>query len=101
MVAGSGDRARRIGESLERSADYGIRLIGFLDDEPGQVQLSKNYEQYPLSRLPEVLRTQVVEEVIFAVETAKLPEMEKVFLLCDVEGGFVIPSRSTRGSISF
>jgi len=86
MVAGSGERARRIGESLERSADYGIRLIGFLDDEPGQVQLSKTYEQYPLSRLPEVLRTQVVDEVIFAVETAKLPEMEKVFLLCDVEG---------------
>src|SRR5271165_6504644 len=30
MVAGSGERARRIGESLERSVDYGIRLIGFL-----------------------------------------------------------------------
>ena len=40
----------RLGEALEQSADYGIRLMGFLDDQPGQVQLSQTYEQYPLSR---------------------------------------------------
>ena len=41
MVVGSGESARHLGEALEQSADYGIRLMGFLDDEPGQVQLSQ------------------------------------------------------------
>ena len=37
MVAGSGEPARRLGTALENSAESGIRLLGFLDDEPGQV----------------------------------------------------------------
>ncbi len=51
MVVGSGENALRLGEALEQSADYGIRLMGFLDDEPGQVQLSQAYERIALSRL--------------------------------------------------
>ena len=33
MVVGSGENARHLGEALEQSADYGIRLMGFLDDD--------------------------------------------------------------------
>ena len=51
MVVGSTDRARHLGEALEQSSDYGIRLMGFLDEAPGEIQLSKTYQQYPLSRL--------------------------------------------------
>ena len=86
MVVGSGETARQMGEVLERSADYGIRLIGFLGEHPGEVQLSRTYEQYPLWRLPELLRQQVIDEIIFAIDSEKLREMEKVFLLCDEEG---------------
>jgi exopolysaccharide biosynthesis polyprenyl glycosylphosphotransferase len=86
MVVGSGENARHLGEALERSSDYGIRLMGFLDDEPGHVQLSQTYEQYALSGLPELLRRHVIDEIIFAVESRKLGEMEEVFLLCDEEG---------------
>jgi exopolysaccharide biosynthesis polyprenyl glycosylphosphotransferase len=86
MVVGSGDNALRLGRALEQSADYGIRLIGFLDEQPGQVQLSQTYEQYHLSRLPELLRRHVVDEIIFAVDSRKLGEMEELFLLCDEQG---------------
>jgi len=86
MVVGSSENARHLGEALERSVDYGIRLVGFLADEPGQVQLSQIYEQYPLSRLQELLRRHVVDEVIFAVDSGRLGEMEEVFLRCDEEG---------------
>jgi len=86
MVVGSGETARQMGEVLEWSSDYGIRLIGFLDEHPGEVQLSRTYEQYPLWRLPELLRQQVIDEIIFAIDSEKLREMEKVFLLCDEEG---------------
>jgi len=86
MVVGSGESARHLGQELEQSADYGIRLVGFLDDEPGQVQLSQLYEQYPLSGLTELLRKQVIDEIIFAVDSRKLTDMEEIFLRCDEEG---------------
>jgi exopolysaccharide biosynthesis polyprenyl glycosylphosphotransferase len=86
MVVGSGERARHLGEALEQSADYGIRLMGFLDEQPGQVQLSETYEQFQLSRLHELLSGHVIDEIIFAVDSSKLAGMEEVFLLCDEEG---------------
>ena len=86
MVVGSGASAQHLGQALEQSADYGVRLMGFLDDEPGQVELSQAYQQYPLSQLPELLRQQVIDEIIFAVDSGRLAGMEEVFLLCDEEG---------------
>jgi exopolysaccharide biosynthesis polyprenyl glycosylphosphotransferase len=86
MVVGTGERARRLGEALEQSEDYGIRLLGFLDEEPGEVELSRTYEQYPLSRLQELLRKHVIDEIIFAVDSGNLAGMEDVFLRCDEEG---------------
>jgi hypothetical protein len=54
MVVGSGEAVRRLGEALEKSSDYGVRLIGFLAEEQGHVESWRaTYEQYPLSRLRE------------------------------------------------
>ncbi|MGD0436539.1 MAG: sugar transferase [Bryobacteraceae bacterium] len=86
MVVGSGERALNLGRALEQSSDYGIRLAGFLDDQPGEVQLTGAYEQYPLSQLPQLLRQHVIDEIIFAVDSPRLADMEEVFLLCDEEG---------------
>jgi len=86
LVVGSNERARHVGEALERSSDYGVRLLGFLDEQPGLVQLSKTYEQYSISGLPDLLRRHVIDEIIFAVDSQRLGEMENVFLVCDEEG---------------
>lgn len=86
MVVGSGENARRLGESLERSEKYGIRLMGFLAEDVRQIRLAKTYDTYPLSGLPELLRRRVIDEVIFAVDSRKLAELEDVFLRCDEEG---------------
>ncbi|MBZ5608033.1 MAG: sugar transferase [Acidobacteriia bacterium] len=86
MVVGSGENARHLGEALERSSDYGIRLMGFLDDEPGQITLAETYPRHALSELPELLRRHVIDEIIFAVDSRRLSEMEEVFLLCDEVG---------------
>jgi exopolysaccharide biosynthesis polyprenyl glycosylphosphotransferase len=86
MVVGSGENALRLGTALEKSSDYGIRLMGFLDDEPGRVQLSQEYERYALTSLPELLTRQVIDEIIFAVDSSRLGAMEELFLLCDEQG---------------
>ena len=86
MVAGSGEHALRLGQALECSAIYGLRLMGFLDDEPGDIHLSQTYRKYPFTALPELLRVHVIDEIIFAVDGQKLRQMEPFFSLCDEEG---------------
>ena len=86
MVVGSGEGALRLGEALERSARYGIRLTGFFTDQPGPITLSREYPVYRLPELPELLRRHVIDEIIFAVDSQRLAEMEEIFLLCDEEG---------------
>lgn len=86
MVVGSNANARELGQALEQSASYGVRLMGFLDDQPGEVRLSGTYQQYALSQLPELLQRHVIDEIVFAVDSHRLSDLEEVFLLCDEEG---------------
>ena len=90
MIAGLGEPARRLGRQLEGEAQYGIRLTGFLADSTDpptdEVELERRYPVYPLAKLPEMLRSEVIDEVIFAVDSRRLAELEEILLLCDEEG---------------
>ncbi len=90
MVVGTGESARSVGEALERSAAYGVRLNGFLADDPehapARIKLGGEYEVLPLAELRALLRKQVIDEVIFAVDRRTLAELEDILLLCDEEG---------------
>ena len=77
----------RLGEALEKSSDHGIRLVGFLDEYPGHVQLSRTYNCHAFPQLPDLLRQRVVDEVIFAVDSSRLGQLEDILLLCDEQGG--------------
>jgi exopolysaccharide biosynthesis polyprenyl glycosylphosphotransferase len=90
FVAGVGERARRIGVQLEQSSGYGVRLMGFLAaDGPGDVReiaLNRAYPVHPLEDLARLLDENVIDEIIFAVDSRRLAEIEDVLLFCDEEG---------------
>ena len=89
MVVGTGEQARKIGALLEESEHYGVRLVGFFSDQGaprGHIHLRRSYEIYPLSDLPALLSRQVIDEIIFAVSSDRLRDLEETFLLCDEEG---------------
>jgi exopolysaccharide biosynthesis polyprenyl glycosylphosphotransferase len=89
MVVGTGERAVRLARGLERSGDYGIRLRGFLAESagaPASITLGEAYPVRPVRELTSVLQEHVVDEIIFAVGSESLAELEEVFLLCDEEG---------------
>jgi exopolysaccharide biosynthesis polyprenyl glycosylphosphotransferase len=90
MVAGTGESARRLGRTLEQSAAYGVRLIGFLAEDPAtapeQIELSAVYDVRPLAELGTLLHKRVIDEVIFAVDSHRLAGLEDTLLLCDEEG---------------
>jgi exopolysaccharide biosynthesis polyprenyl glycosylphosphotransferase len=90
MVVGVGESARRMGAALEESSRYGVRLLGFLaenpEEAPERIRLEAEYEVLPLADLRALLRKQVIDEVIFAVEGRGVRELEDILLFCDEEG---------------
>jgi lipopolysaccharide/colanic/teichoic acid biosynthesis glycosyltransferase len=90
MVVGTGERALRLAEVLERSVEYGVKLRGFLSDDkesaPAEIALGAVYKVHPIGELPAILRQHVVDEVIFAVSSDRLAGLEEFLLLCDEEG---------------
>lgn len=90
LIVGTEGPALQVGRALEESEQYGVKLLAFLD--PGEnhaaahIELRNSYGVYPLSLLRQILRNQVVDEIIFATEREKLSELENIFLLCDDEG---------------
>ncbi len=90
MVVGTNERAQRLAKELEQSLDYGVRVRGFFDESPNaarsQIALSSVYPVYPIAELPALLRENVIDEIVFAVASESIGELEEVFLLCDEEG---------------
>ncbi len=89
MVVGTGESARRLGQALEQSARHGIRLMGFLAEHDGPAALrlaTAEYPVYPLAELPALLRRQVIDDLLFAVESKRIAGLEDVLVLCDEEG---------------
>jgi exopolysaccharide biosynthesis polyprenyl glycosylphosphotransferase len=90
MVVGTGERALRMARDLEASSNYGVKLRGFLSERlegaPTQILLESMYKVHPIGDLPTILRDHVVDEIVFAVGSESLAELEEVFLLCDEEG---------------
>ncbi len=88
MVVGLGDAALKLGRQIEDARGYGVQLSGFLADDGagGEVELAQRYPVRPLSKLPDLLREHIIDEIIFAVDSRRLAELEEIFLLCDEEG---------------
>ena len=89
MVAGTGERALRLAKALEVSPEYRVRLRGFLSEEPNpptEINLGAIYKVWPVDQLPAILREHVIDEIIFAVGSESLANLEEIFLLCDEEG---------------
>lgn len=90
MVVGTNESALRLARELERSESEGIQIIGFFGESPDatedHVELGRRYDVHPLAALPELLRRRIIDEILFAVDSRRLGELEEIFLLCDEEG---------------
>jgi exopolysaccharide biosynthesis polyprenyl glycosylphosphotransferase len=90
VVVGTGVRALRLAQLIEESEHDGARLRGFIadNDDPEQtsIQLGESYPVHPLSDLSRLLEKQVIDEVVFAVDSDKLAQLEDAFLFCDEDG---------------
>ena len=90
VVVGTGATAQQVGRALEQNQHYGLKLLGFVEagTEPGgqEIRLDRPYPVWPLADLSRLLRQHVIDDIIFAVDRGRLPELENIFLACDEEG---------------
>lgn len=89
IVVGSGRRAIDLARRIEEFAEYGVRLLAFVDlsgETEGELKLKRSYPVSKLEDIPAMLRDGVVDEILFGVEASRLPGLEEIFLLCDEQG---------------
>lgn len=91
MVAGTGSTALEVARALEDAAPYGIRLQGFFalnGDSPAReaLTLGREYPVHSIHDLRDFLESQVLDEIIFAVDSGDLRSLQEIFLECDEEG---------------
>jgi exopolysaccharide biosynthesis polyprenyl glycosylphosphotransferase len=89
-VLGTGPRARRLAAEVEAHPEWGLRIRGFADDEPRAVDLLLLGDRYlgPLKELVELLRVEVIDEVLFALPRRFFGQdaTTNAIALCEVYG---------------
>ncbi len=88
LVVGTGRRAREIAQIVEDQKHWGLKLLGLVCDSAGQRGARSG--SHPIvgttEEMANILRHEVVDEVIFAVSRKRLEELEEIFLMCEELG---------------
>jgi exopolysaccharide biosynthesis polyprenyl glycosylphosphotransferase len=93
LLVGGGPEMAEIARTLEANESRGMRLFGFVQTGTGPGAavlpaqgLTKSYPAFTLAELPDLLRRQVIDEVIFVVAQEDLEKLGDTFLVCEEEG---------------
>jgi len=92
LLVGEGPEVIEIARTIEAHEAHGMLLVGFvrtgasLPASLDQYSLRGSYPIFDLTQLPELLRQQVIDEVIFAITKDDLERLEESFRVCEVEG---------------
>jgi exopolysaccharide biosynthesis polyprenyl glycosylphosphotransferase len=113
LIVGSGPRAAYVKRAIDSRPDWGLRVIGFVDEYDSAVDASlHNAKLFKLDAMPYLLRDQVVDRVIIAYPRSMLSMLSPVVAVCasagipftmlaDLFGDFLPPPKVTRfGSLA-
>ena len=88
LIVGAGVRAQNFIDIVNEHGDWGLRIVGFVDDDEALV--GKEIKGYRvlgrLSDLPVILTQNVVDEVIFVVPRSWMGKIEESILYCEQLG---------------
>jgi exopolysaccharide biosynthesis polyprenyl glycosylphosphotransferase len=87
LVVGSGPRAAYVQEVVHRNPAWGLRIIGFIDDGPPEGGASIDEEDlHKLADMRDLLRDEVIDEVIVACPRSMLSAIVDVVDACAAAG---------------
>ncbi|MEM9172439.1 MAG: sugar transferase [Pseudomonadota bacterium] len=87
LIVGSGGRARKLAAQLDESSVWGVDIVGFLDPKGESAGRREGDEILGhVDEISQVLRDNVVEDVIVAVPRKMLVDVEAIVEACEEEG---------------
>lgn len=88
LIVGTGRRASFFIEKIKNHPEWGFRIVGVIDDEPGRGINGVNGIEVigALKDLSDILHNHVVDEVVFVVPRLRLNHIEEAILTCELEG---------------
>ncbi len=90
LVVGTGDRAKDLIEELGRQADWGVKIIGYLDPDPDPERVGREIRGAvvlgTLGDIDKCLKNHVIDEVIVAIPRSMLEDVESIVIACEEEG---------------
>jgi exopolysaccharide biosynthesis polyprenyl glycosylphosphotransferase len=88
VVVGAGDRAREFVDSVRQYPDWDMTIIGFIDDNAERVgqQFCGATILGTHKYLAQILKDNVVDEVIFALPPRYLGEIGELLKICELQG---------------
>jgi len=88
LIIGSGRRAHHLAWQLEENTEWGLQVIGFLDPSDPEKYNRRRSDKVlgHVSQISEILRTNVVEEIIVAVPRKMLDDLQSIIDACQDEG---------------
>jgi len=88
LIIGTGPRAREFARLILKHAEWGLRIIGYVDENPREEDVRALGGQVigTIHDIPMLVRENVVDEVIIAIPRRFLNRMEDVVHLCEETG---------------
>jgi exopolysaccharide biosynthesis polyprenyl glycosylphosphotransferase len=88
LVAGAGPRGQAFAAKLEDHRELGLRVLGFLDDDP--YDLPRGWRILgPLDAIERMLHEEVIDEVAICLPFSQWDKMNAMAHLCEEEGKIV------------
>ena len=87
LVVGSGPRALEVESSIHKRPEWGLRIVGFVDElGNGFAPLVEPERLHKMIDLPMILRDEIIDEVLVAVPRSMLAEVLPVVRECALIG---------------
>ena len=88
LIVGTGKRVSKFINLIEGNPDWGIKIIGLVDTDPDRKgEVLDGYEIIgALKDVPDIINTNVVDEIVFIVPRTWLNKIEDLLLYCENVG---------------
>jgi len=88
LIVGTGERAKDLVKELEKQADWGVEIVGYIDPDPTRIGQTIKGAQVigALDNIDECLKKHVIDEVIIAIPRSMLEDAEPIVIACEEEG---------------
>jgi len=88
LIIGTGTRAKNFLELINTHSEWGIRVIGLIDDDASKVNKEINGHKIigTLKDVPQIILNSIVDEVIFIVPRSWLNSIEELMSICEISG---------------